>query len=205
MEPAGLIWSVVTESPKMPRMRAPANPRHRARLHAEALEEGRLGDIRRLRPVVRPALRRGHVLPQLACPRPGGCRAAGRSSGPSRTSSSRRPPGCSARCHRSRRLRRPCPCPAARSSGPSAPCPRSRRPPPAAARRGSCRAGWRGCALRNCGCRRAPRSTPGRSARWPRRSAPPAARHCRCRWCSRSRRGRSPAAPDTAAARRAVK
>ena len=52
IEPAGLMWSVVTESPKMPRTRAPRMSPVRARLHAEALEERRLLDVGRVRPVV---------------------------------------------------------------------------------------------------------------------------------------------------------
>ena len=44
--PAGLMWSVVIESPKMPSTRAPLTSPTLARLHAEALEVRRLGACR---------------------------------------------------------------------------------------------------------------------------------------------------------------
>jgi hypothetical protein len=53
MLPAGLMWSVVTESPNSAIMRAPCTPGTSAcRLHVEAVEERRLGDVGALRPVV---------------------------------------------------------------------------------------------------------------------------------------------------------
>ena len=50
--PAGEMWSVVIESPKMPSARAPLTSLRRAGRHREAVEERRLGDVGRRRPVV---------------------------------------------------------------------------------------------------------------------------------------------------------
>ena len=49
MEPAGEMWSVVTESPKTPRARAPVSSAIAPGLHGEAGEERRLLDVGRLR------------------------------------------------------------------------------------------------------------------------------------------------------------
>ena len=98
--------------------------------------------------------------------------------------------------------RRRCPRRAARWSGRCRPGRPGRRPRPAAARPGSWRAPAGGCGPRSCGCRRAPRRPPGRSPRWPRRSARRAGRSCRCRWCSRSPPGRSAGRRGTGSGRR---
>ena len=64
IEPAGLMWSVVTESPKIPSARAPRmSPRLDGR-HPEAVEERRLGDVRRRGPVVDLAGGAGDRAPQ---------------------------------------------------------------------------------------------------------------------------------------------
>ena len=52
IEPAGEMWSVVTESPKMPSARAPVIVADPAEGHHEAVEERRLGDVGRCGPVV---------------------------------------------------------------------------------------------------------------------------------------------------------
>ncbi len=68
MEPAGQMWSVVTESPKMPSARAPLMSCDWPGVHAEALEERRLGDVGRLGPVVHLAASRSASRPTAGCP-----------------------------------------------------------------------------------------------------------------------------------------
>ena len=136
----------------------------RRRLHLEALEERRLGDVGRRRPVVDLAGDAADLLPQ----RPGLARdlvvvAPCRPCRSSRTSSAPRSRRWSARCRRARRPCRPCPCRPARSSGRAAPCRRSRRRRRAAGWRGSSPSGSGGCAPRSCGCPKAPRRRRGRS------------------------------------------
>ena len=137
IEPAGLMWSVVTESPKMPSARAPWMSPTLPGRHLEAVEERRLRDVGRRRPVVDLARRRREIVPHsgfalrdVAVERAVDLRVHREASSP------RRSRATSARCPRGR-PGRPCPCRPARSSGPSAPCRRSRRRRRAAARRGS--------------------------------------------------------------------
>ena len=61
IEPGGLMWSVVTESPKMPSARAPATSPTVAGRHLEAVEERRLRDVGRRAASCRP----GPVAPAI--------------------------------------------------------------------------------------------------------------------------------------------
>ena len=58
------MWSVVTESPKMPSARALRIGRHRRRLHRKSGEEGRLGDVGRFIPGIDLAGGRRDRVPQ---------------------------------------------------------------------------------------------------------------------------------------------
>jgi hypothetical protein len=111
MAPAGEMWSVVTESPKMPRARAPVISAGCCRAHAEVREERRLLDVGGLRvPLVNVArggrdlvplrILRGEVRVELA-------EDLGLERGLHRR---RALPAASARCPSGKRVARPCRC-----------------------------------------------------------------------------------------------
>ena len=66
IDPAGLMWSVVTESPRSARTRAPSMSRERRGLGGQAVEERRIRDVRRaVLPRVAVALRDRQRAPAL--------------------------------------------------------------------------------------------------------------------------------------------
>ena len=189
IEPAGEMWSVVTESPSQTRHARALDVADGAGLARHALEVRRMPHVRRVR---RPTRR--------ARPRAPAARAT--SSSPVKTSAYVSE-NCSARTddaivslisfalgQMSRRKTSSPSEPVPSGSSPSR-CPcgrRARTRRRAAATRGSSPSPRDGCAPRSCGCPRAPSRRRGRPRRSPPRSRRRAARSCRCTSCSRSRR-----------------
>ena len=207
IDPAGEMWSVVTESPSTASTRAPVMSVDRRGLALDAVEERRPRDVGRgVVPAVAAAAD-GHgqgapalvAVEHLAVDAPEDVGRDGRWRSCRLDLLGRRPDvGQEDRlavAARAERLGR---------AGRSRPCRRARTPPRAAARRGSWRAPADGCGPRSCGCRTGRRRRRGRCSRSRWRPPRRADRCCRCTSCSRSRRRRSRASRAARAGRRTV-
>ena len=166
IEPAGEMWSVVTESPSHDEHARALDVADGARLAAHAFEVRRVPHVRRLGlPREELAFRHGQLAPQLVAREDVGVGVGemlGAHGGGDRVA---RPPSRSARGRAGRRPRRRGPCRPARSPS-RCPCARrANRRRRAAARRGSSPSPRDGCAPRSCGCPRAPSRRRGRLRR----------------------------------------
>ncbi len=187
IEPAGEMWSVVTESPSTASTRAPVMSRSGARLRRQVPEERRLLDVGGIRVPGVPAPlgnlerppglvpledRRVAAVEQFGLQRPGHRVHA--------------PPPASARCRAGTPGGRPCRSPAAPGRGrcPLGPPARTRRPE--SARRDSWREPADAPAPRSSDSRSRPRRRPASGPRSAGPRLPAADRCCRYRWCSRS-------------------